>query len=99
MPAHLAAAKKEHMLEVGTEVYSAYLLLDMVSSNYYVSQSKKFNLNQQKTSLHDYITSLIKKGRTHADFDLGGRACHITLTPSIKNTASLEEKKIHSFLN
>lgn len=81
---HLSPDKRAHMLKIGTEVYSAYLLLDMVSSNYYVSQSDSFNLNHQKTSLHEYIISLIKQGKTDETFNFGGHICHIKLTPSIK---------------
>ena len=85
MTAHLSSERKAHMLEVGTEIYSAYLLLDMLSSNYYVSQSDKFNLNDQKTALNEYIVSLIKQGITNANFNLGGQACHILLTRNAGN--------------
>lgn len=85
MPAVRSASARNKILSIGTQVYFSYLFLDMLSSNYYVSKSDDFNLNGEKTSLKEFISTLLLEGKTEENFSLGSRHCHIKLTAGMDN--------------
>lgn len=71
--------RSENLITTGKEVYTAYLLLDMVNNGDYATKNAHFKINGKKETFNEYVCALLQSGQTEADFNMGPHKYHIEL--------------------